>query len=505
MLRQLVSLTHRILTQPILIRFLCLSGLLACTTWLGLRWFIWLGPAAMALLYLLCVLCAAYISRWWLALLTACSASLLLNYCFIQPRFTLQIGSVQSWVLLLSFAVVALTVSTSVSSLKAARHTAEQARLQASALQQLVELCVACDNEAQLWQQAADFLQLHLHAPLAILGLDQDGRLNSLAGQPFDALPASAVAWGLDYARVIGAGTADWPDLPLTLYPLDSGMRLVLVTGQTQSGLVPEIAYIRLLAHTLAERGQHLRQQQARQAAEQRAAAAEFKKMLLTTLSHDMRTPLTALLGAVNLLTDDTVVLPPGQQQQLRAAIEAESAFLTLATENILTLVKLDTEAKLDSGPDQRLQADWQSPQDIARHVVERYQLRWPGRIHWQSAVGEALLYGDARLIAHALANVLDNACKFQTAGTMVTLLVEASATTIHFCVRNQGQGFPPGFQIAQWHAHHSPVQADGQRGFGLGLVIVQQIMQAHQGALTLSDQDGYTEVSLHFPLRAVT
>lgn len=466
--------------------------LLLLVTLLGTQQETWLGLPAISMLYLLCVLLAAYVCRGWFALLTALVAFVLINYFFIEPRFTWQVGSVQSWVQLFTFAIVALSVSTSIQQLRLSRLQAEKAQANSEFLQKLAETSARCDHTDSVWQQACHLISENLPWQAAIVTITDTQTLKVKAGdvQAF-GMPAGAAIWALDYARPIGAGTTDWPDLACCVLPLTPlpGL-LLLIRGTVHTHDMP---FLRLIAHQLAETGQRLHQQQARLSAEQRAAEAEFKKLLLTTLSHDMRTPLTALLGAVTVLSDDSLQLDPSQRENLRASIQAESAFLSLATENILTMVKLETASPLT-----KQHMDWQSPVEIAGHVVHRYQQRIQSNIHIENVAGEALILGDAHLLAHALANVLDNACKYRTLGTTIAVRLAASEHEVELSVLNHGTGFPPDFKIARFHGR---TQSHQQRGFGLGLMIVQQIMTAHHGRLQIGhDASGKTSVSMIFP-----
>lgn len=105
---------------------------LALVTSLGLYYFAALGVTVITLLYMLCVLWAAYFLRFADALFTAVIAVLLINFCFIEPRYTFGIASLQSWVVLIVFAILAITVNQAMQQLKQQRQQAQQAALQSS-------------------------------------------------------------------------------------------------------------------------------------------------------------------------------------------------------------------------------------------------------------------------------------------------------------------------------------------------------------------------------------
>lgn len=468
---------------------------LAVITFTGLQFFPLLGVTVLTLLYMLCVLWAAYFLRFSHALLTAVIAVLLINYCFIEPRYTFGIASLQSWVILTVFTALALTVSQAMQQLKQQTQQAQRAAQQSRFFQSLAELLATQVTIAQLLQSACQHVQDVFGWQVSVVALSEAGTLTWLAGEPLPEIQASSVQWALDYQRPIGAGTADWSGLGVILLPFGFPQQEVMVV-QINHGET-DVPFLRLLTHQVAQAAIKLRQQIALAQATQEASEANFKKTLLTALSHDMRTPLTAILGAVNVLADQQINLAPAQAGQLLGSIQAEAGYLTQATENILTLVKLDVGAS-------SLHLDWESPQEVIQHVVHRYAQRTPPlslqlSMPDASTYGEVLVNMDAVLVAHALANLVDNAFQWRDAETPIEIAMTIEPSWLVLSVLNHGPGFPPGFVVSAFDAR-MPSMA-GTRGFGLGLSIVQTLMQLHGGELRITTADDQrTCVSMRLP-----
>jgi two-component system, OmpR family, sensor histidine kinase KdpD len=468
---------------------------LASVTATGLQYFTALGVTVITLLYMLCVLWAAYCLRFAQALLTAVVAVLLINYCFIEPRYTFWVASLQSWVVLTVFAILALTVSHAMQQLKWQMQRAQLAAQQSRFFQSLAELLATQVTVAQLLQSACQHVQDVFGWPVSVVALSEAGTLTWLAGEPLPEIQASSVQWALDYQRPIGAGTTDWPGLGATLLPFGFPQHEVLLVKVSPGEA--DVHFLRLLTHQVAQATIKLRQQLALAQATQDASEANFKKTLLTALSHDMRTPLTAIIGAVNVLADQQISLAPAQAGQLLSSIQAEAGYLTQATENILTLVKLDVGAS-------SLHLDWEAPQEVIQHVVHRYAQRTPP-LSLQLSMPDASLYGevlvkmDAVLVAHALANLVDNALQWRSAETPIEIALTVEPPWLVLSVLNHGPGFPPGFVVSAFDAR-MPSMA-GTRGFGLGLSIVQTLMQLHGGELRITTaEDQRTCVSMRLP-----
>lgn len=479
--------------------FIILSCWLAAVTWLGLAYFAGLGVTVISMLYLLGVLWAAYSLRFAAALLTAFTAFLLINYCFIEPRYSLGVGSTQSWVILLVFAIVAVTVSSVMQRLKQQMLQSRQAAQQSRFFQSLAELLAAQSTTETLLEAACRHIGEVFALRARVVRLSESGELLWLAGagetsagsDTCATVQVASVEWALDFNRPLGAATNDWPTLDYCLLPFGFPQREVLVLDA--SATMPDLHFLQLLTHQCAQAYTKLSQQIALAQAELSASEANFKKTLLTALSHDMRTPLTVILGAANVLTDSQIPLTETQSGLLLQSILAETTYLSQATENILTLVKLDAAAG-------SLQLDWQSPQDVIQHVASRYQRRSPPEaLTLDITEEEVLVRMDAVLFAHALANLIDNAICWRDPGTAVEVSLTIHEKWLVISVTNQGPGFPPGFAISAFTPHTQ--RPAGTRGFGLGLSIVDNVMQLHHGKLEISASPGpQTCVQLRLP-----
>lgn len=471
-----------------------LALLLISITWLGLAYFAVLGVTVITMLYMLGVLWAAYFLPFSYALSTAFIAFLLIDYCFIAPRYSLGIGSTQSWVILVGFAILALTVSSVMQQLKQQMLQSRLAAQQSRFFQSLAELLAAQSSTDALLKAACQHLRetFALHARVVRLSDDHSSLvwLSGEQGQP-GTIEASSVQWALDYHRPIGVGTSDWPNLDYCLLPFGLAQREVMVMAATET--LPGMHFLQLFTHQCAQAYTKLSQQMTLAQVERSASEAHFKKTLLTALSHDMRTPLTAILGAVNVLMDKHIPLTSNQSDQMLQSIQAETSYLTQATENILTLVKLETGTN-------HLQLDWQSPQDVVAHVVSRYQRRSPPvRLDVHIGDDEVLVRMDVVLVAHALANLIDNSICWRSDETTIEITLAVNEPWLALAVINQGLGFPEDFAISAFTPHSQ--RPTGTRGFGLGLSIVDTIMQLHEGQLVIgSSADSRTCVQLLFP-----
>ena len=213
-------------------------------------------------------------------------------------------------------------------------------------------------------------------------------------------------------------------------------------------------------------------------------------RQFVADASHELRTPLTTIAGYTELARrrpDDTATM-----QTALSKVEEESARMTSMVEDLLLLARLDSGRPLD-----------RQPVDLSRLLVETVSdARVVDPAHrWQLDLPEESIEvrGDVQRLHQVVTNLLTNARKYTPAGTTITV----SAKPDGFSVRDDGPGFPPG--LAE-HAFERFARGDAARtrgdtgGAGLGLALVQAIVTAHGGKVSLRSRPGDTEVAISLP-----
>jgi two-component system sensor histidine kinase KdpD len=202
-----------------------------------------------------------------------------------------------------------------------------------------------------------------------------------------------------------------------------------------------------------------------------------LRNTLLAALSHDLRTPLTSLVGLAETLSLELAAAQSGHAE--RAGEIREQALRTSRLVNDLLEM-----AKLQSG-DVRPRMDWQSIEEIVGSALKAIDTPLTGRpLKLDLPAGLPLVKCDAVLIERVLVNLLENAAKYTPAGTTIGVTAARVDTAVRVEVWDEGPGLPPGQERAIFEKFTRGKKEAVIPGTGLGLAICEAIIKAHDGKI---------------------
>lgn len=459
-----------------------------------------LGTTGVVMLYLLAVTAASYFLGFLAAILAVVCSFMAINYFFIEPRFTFEVANAESWAALLGFLVVSVVIASLVKRLQDQTDRAELMRKRAEFARSLSDQLAEQHDENALLGVGSLLIHHATGLPVGIAVPDAHGDQFTLTNQhPVGAIEYDqrAAKWCCHNARMIGPGSSNWPETESWIMPFERlpGMFPVLIVLKKNMPIQDgEIFFLRGLLDQIATAYQRVQNEQRAKKAELLVREEAIRNALLSSVSHDMRTPLTAILGATTALLHHRVSLDENEQVRLLESVCAEAQHLANATENILSL------SRLESGHESNVMLDWQSPEEIVGAVLQRYRSRiLPCNLRSDVPRGVALIRADASLLSQALGNLIDNALAAHRGDEPVVINVEERESQVCICVQDRGDGFPENFHVEHIRKfqrfHHR------SKGMGLGLVIVQAIAQLHKAEFQISRRKGGGScVSLVFP-----
>ena len=456
-------------------------GLLAAATVAGFILDRYVPLTSQAMLYVLAVVVASYRLPWVPSLFCALAAVILLNFFFVPPRFTFEVETQENLIALFTMLAVALVISHLGTAL---RRETEAARLNEGRARELQELATELAGAAtpqDVVSTGSTALNRAFRGPCALALLDRAGELD---------LPPALVSTFHDgmlrcirEAGTLGPGTGRWPGLNAWYIPLGekghmSGAACVQnVSSYDHSGREHAQALCTLIAQALWR----LKLTESMQAAQRQSQLHMVQSTFLAAISHDLRTPLAAIMGAASSLQTQRDKLAPAEQERLVGSILSEAGYLSTLTENTLQLVRL--------GSSGRLNLDWVSMEEVVGAVLARVRQRDVAhRIKSRVPPGLPLIKGDPVLLTQLLENLLDNALKYSSDG--IELVVQHTDHEMQVAVQDRGHGIPEGEELAIFEPYQR-TDRSGQRGSGLGLAVCRAIAGAHGGSLTMNRREG--------------
>lgn len=226
---------------------------------------------------------------------------------------------------------------------------------------------------------------------------------------------------------------------------------------------------------------------------EEKESTIKLYNTLLNSLSHELRTPISTILGAVDTLKESKDRLSETQQTELLSEIDTSITRLNRQVENLLNM------SRLESGM-LKLKLDWCDLNELIHTVIQK--VNSPAHIIQFKPDESAPLYKlDAGLMEQVLANLIHNAIQYTPAGTKIILTVRYQQGECVLTVSDNGKGFAPTeLPYAFDKFYRVPKTKTG--GIGLGLSIVKGFVEAHSGAVVVeSVQDKGTTFTIRIPV----
>lgn len=446
----------------------------------------YLGIEELSVIFITAVVFVASKTRMLAAVFSAILFFLSYNFFFISPKFTLQISAHQGVITVVAFLGAALISSRLASRLKEQVVALKAANSYNSIMQDLGQkLSVAVDLK-QVQEIAENSLSKNLNAEIWFYfpGLSiEKSNLHTISDK--EKISAD---WTFKNHQPSGRFTQtltenDWWFLPLLASKQCLGVVGIKFPKQV-TGLNTEL---KQLTETMIEYiAQAISRTQLTKALEIANINSETEKLrsaLLSSVSHDLRSPLASMIGAADTLTNYRHSMDEQDQNSLLEAIRLEGERLDRYIQNLLDMTRLGHEGL-------SLKRDWIGVDELIGSAVRRLKRYMPQSIVEVHLPEQSLsLYVHAALIEQAIFNVLENAAKFSPEHKAVTIdVAQCSENEIEIAISDQGQGIPEEERDRIFDMFYTMERGDrGQYGTGLGLTIVKAIIGAHMGKIMAS------------------
>ena len=452
----------------------------------------------VVMLYLLLVMLASAVFGRAVGIFTSVVTVALFDFAFVEPRFSFSVRDVQYLATLAVMLVVSTVISQLTLYLKNRARVAHQREQRAIALFDFAKAMSGLLEQDEILHQSRKLMQPEFQAEIAFVLPNEQEQLQFPHDHHVDAALAE---WAYKNRQEAGLHTHTLPEHPSLYLPLQAPIRirgvLVLTPTQRQEGLDAEKkrqlqVYANLIALTL----ERVHFATVASAAMTEMETEKMRHTLLATLSHDLRTPLTAMMG-------EAEYVHTYHRRMSADDIDESLQALQQSTQNVWQFVSNLLEmARMESGQLQIKRQTLAVPAWLAECVRQVQHHHPSAHIHTDMAPNLPNLQADALLLSHALGNLLENSVKYSPGAAVINIRVSATTEALQIDITDAGQGLPD-LPVAELFKKFVRGNGEGAvAGSGLGLAIAKWIIEAHHGRIALQARhDGHSGTVAHISL----
>ncbi len=406
------------------------------------------------------------------------------DFFFVPPKFSFAVSDVQYLLTFCIMLAVGLITGQLTAGLRFQARVSAHREERAASLYEIARDLSGAVQTDQVVKISSESIERTFHAGAALLLPDAKGQV--VVTEPRDGsslgLDVGIAQWAFDKGQPAGFGTDTLPGSAALYIPLRAPIRsrgVLAVKARSRRLLqIPEQrqlldTYAALIAIAL-ERVHYVG---VAQDALVRMESERLRNSLLAALSHDLRTPLTVLVGLAESLALTKPALSETQMETAEA-IQDEARRMSTLVGNLLDM------ARIESG-EVKLNLQWQPFEEVVGAALESSRsMLQKHKVEVRIPRDLPLVRFDALLIERVLVNLLENAGKYTPPGSTVTLAAETIEDRLSVSVSDNGPGLPTGREEAVFQKFTRGDRESATPGVGLGLAICRAIVEAHQGTI---------------------
>ena len=415
------------------------------------------------------------------------------DFFFVAPRLSFAVSDVQYLLTFTVMLIVGLLTGQLTAGLRFQARISSSRERRAQSLFELTRDLSAALLSSQVIELGEAAVQRNFGGLALVLVADVNDQLKLPADRP-DDFDASVADWAFRNEQAAGLATTTLSAQPWHYIPLKATMRvrgvLALKPAQSRWLLIPEqLQQLDTLGRQIAIALERVHYVEIAQQALVQMASERLRNTLLAAISHDVRTPLTALIGLSEALQGSAPPLSEAQGDIARAMTQQARQLSALVT-NLLDMARLQNGSV-------KLHSEWQSAQELVGSAIRAAGHALAGaQVQTEVPADLPLVEFDAVLMERVLVNLLENAVKYGAGNDGPSILVSASVTpdTFTVTVRDHGPGLPESLLGRESELFDKFTRGEVESatpGVGLGLAICKAVVVAHGGQIRAGNAPG--------------
>ncbi len=465
----------------------------------------WFDMVNIAMLFLAAVVGVALRHGRGPAALASVLAVGAFDFFFVPPRLSFAVSDVQYLLTFIVLLTVGLVIGQLTAGLREQAQVAVQRETDARTLYELARELSAALTTQQIVEIGSRFLRAAFDAHATFFLVSEQGRLVPMAegttegktdkGEAIDTVLAQ---WVFAHGQPAGTGTHTLPGSTVLYLPLKAPMQtrgVLAVEPRAWRALAePELRRQADVFATLIAIGiERLHYVEVAQRALVSIESERLRSSLLAAVSHDLRTPLTGLIGMAETLHRAEPPLAPDVAETVDAMRGQAQRMRTMVV-NLLDMARLQQH-------DVTLQRGWQSLEElVGAALASMREALKAHRVQVSDLSALPLVECDGVLMERVLCNLLENAAKYTAPGTMVRIRGAVADDEVHLIVEDEGPGVPVGKERHIFEKFTRGERESATAGVGLGLAVCEAIMQAHGGRVWVESAQPGARFTLALP-----
>ena len=467
----------------------------------------WLDLTDLSPIFLIAVLLVAVRTRGSVAVITAVLCFLGWNFFFTEPCYTLNVVAQRDVVNLVVFLGSALLAGRLASRLRQQVINLREANASVQALQGLGRDLATAADEAQVRTFGERAIARAASAEVLVLAVEGGSvRMDASPSGGFAVVDRAAADWAAANGQAAGHGTdtlqaSAWRFIPVRAKSRTLGVVALKPVASREHSTAQE-ALIEAMVTDLADALARVQLNAALETARVQSETETLRAALLSSVSHDLRSPLASIVGSAESLIAYGDQMPPQDRRSLESSILGEGQRLDRYIQNLLDMTRL-------GHGELKIERDWIAPAELVGAATARLRKAFPSTpMELDVSADLPLVSAHPALLEQAIFNILENAARFSPTGEPVRVeaRLDEDARALHLRVIDRGPGIPEDERQRIFDPFYSVARGDrGKGGTGLGLSICQGMVGAHGGRVTaLPGPDGVgTVIDVALPLPA--
>ena len=461
-----------------------------------LSWFVFGrdGLADVVMVYLLGIVLVSMRFGYGPSILAAVLSVLSLDFFFVPPYLSFSVTDLRHVVTFAVMFVVALVISRLTKRIRDQADTARQREVRSTRLYAMSRELADASSEDALLHIATKHLGEAFDAEICVLLPDAEGKLDTAtrgeAAFAFERNDSGVIEWVWIHGKSAGLGTDTLPSASARFLLLHGGRGKAGVLGvkprNPRSLIDPEQRQLlETIASQVATALERVRLGEEARHAEVEMETERLRSSLLSSVSHDLRTPLGVITGATSTLLQDEATIDPAARRELLETAHEEAERLNRLVRNLLDMTRVASGAI-------RPKKEWHPLDEIIGVALHRLEPRLGGRkVDVKLPADLPPVPLDDVLIEQVFINLLENSLKYTPAGSPIDIRATAKPGAVEIEVADRGAGVPPAERDHVFEKFYRLTREPSGGGAGLGLAICRGVVEAHGGRIWVEDREG--------------